>query len=124
MDKNIRVLILEDCVSDADLMEFELMEAGVQFISKRTTNENEFLRALEEFSPDLIICDYELPQYSGALALGEAKKRFPDVPFILVTDALNEEPEKIGKILAVGASDYVLKDHLDQLVPAIRGALG
>jgi CheY-like chemotaxis protein len=124
VDKNIRILILEDSTSDADLVEFELMEAGLAFTPKRAMNEKEFLRALEEFSPDLILSDYDLPQYNGALALAEAKTRFPEVPFILVTGALNKDPERIGKILARGASDYVLKDRLDQLAPAIHSALG
>jgi CheY-like chemotaxis protein len=123
-DKNIRVLILEDRASDADLVEFELLEAGLAFTSKRTANEREFLGALEEFCPDLILSDYDLPQYNGELALVEAKKRFPQVPFILVTGALNKSPERIGEIIARGASDYVLKSRLDQLAPAIYSALG
>ncbi len=86
-------------------------------------NEKEFLRALEKFSPDLIISDYDLPQYNGALALAEAKSRFPEVPFILVTGALDKDPKRIGEMLARGASDYVLKDHLDQLIPAVHSAL-
>ena len=51
MDKKIRILILESRTADADLMEFELMEAGLAFTSKRTSNEKEFLRELKEFSP-------------------------------------------------------------------------
>lgn len=123
MLKNIRILILEDCGADADLLEFELEEAGFAFTPRRTANEKEFLQALEEFSPHLILSDYDLPQYTGALALTESKSRFPDIPFILVTGALNRAPEKIGEILARGASDYVLKDRLDQLAPAVRSAL-
>jgi len=124
MDKVIRILILEDRVSDVDLMEFELMEAGLVFTSAWASNENAYLRGLEEFSPDLILSDYDLPQYNGAMALAAAKSRMPDIPFILVTGALDEAPEKVGEILSRGASDYVLKDRLDQLVPAVYGALG
>ncbi len=123
MDKNIRILILEDLATDADLMEFELMEAGFAFTSKRARNEKEYLLGLEEFSPDLILSDYDLPQYTGALALAEAKTRFPGVPFILVTDALGEDARRVGEILARGASDYVLKDSMDQLAPAVNSAL-
>lgn len=123
MFKNVRILILEDCGTDADLLEFELEEAGLTFTPRRTANEKEFLQALDEFSPDLILSDYDLPQYTGALALTESKSRFPDIPFILVTGALDRAPEKIGEILARGASDYVLKDRLDQLAPAVRSAL-
>lgn len=58
-----------------------------------------------------------------ALALAEAKKRFPEVPFLLVTGALDEHEERMDEILAGGASDYILKDHLDQLAPAVHKAL-
>jgi len=124
MDKNFRILILEDRMSDAALINFELTEAGLKFTQIWVVNEKEFLRALEEFSPDLILSDYDLPQYNGALALAEAKSRFPEVPFILVTGALNDDPRRVGELLARGASDYVLKDRLDQLAPAVNSALG
>ena len=86
-------------------------------------NEIQFLRALEEFSPDLILADYDLPQYNGAMALTEAKRRLPEVPFILVTGAFDKGAEQVGKILAGGACNCVLKNRLDQLAPAIHDAL-
>jgi len=91
MDVNIRILILEDNPFDADLMEFELTEAGLAFTPKRTKNQKEFLRELEDFSPDLILSDYDLPQYNGLLALIQSRSRLPGVPFILVTGALDED---------------------------------
>jgi DNA-binding NtrC family response regulator len=124
MHKKIRILILEDRATDADLMEFELMEAGFDFVSKRTKNEEEYLKALKEFSPDLILSDYDLPQYSGALALAAAKVRLPNVPFILVTGELNEEPAMIRGMLASGACDFVCKCRLTKLAPAVHNALG
>lgn len=124
VDKVIRILILEDRESDADLMEFALMDAGFTFTSRRSTDEKTFLRGLVEFTPDLILSDYDLPQYSGALALAEARERLPDVPFILVTGALDKAMEMVGEILAGGASDLVLKNRLDLLAPAIHRAFG
>jgi len=124
MHKSIRILILEDRTTDAALINYQLTEAGFNFTPIWVVNEKDFLRALDEISPDLILSDYDLPQYNGALALAEAKARFPEVPFILVTGALDKDPERIGKILANGASDYVLKDRLDQLAPAVHTALG
>ncbi len=122
MDEILRILILEDRPSDADLAEFELTEAGIEFTSERVVTRNDFLRALEEFYPDLILSDYDLPQYNGALALAEARKRCPDTPFILVTGAVGED--RAIEILTQGAQDYVLKNHLRQrLVPAVRRAL-
>ena len=124
MNKILRILILEDRASDADLMEYEMMEAGLAFTSKRTMNEKGFLRGLEEFSPDLILSDYDLPQYTGALALTEAKTRLPEIPFILVTGALDKDEERVDEILAAGAKGCVLKDELYKLVPAVHKALG
>jgi CheY-like chemotaxis protein len=122
MDVIPRILILEDMVSDADLTEFELEEAGIQFTSERVMSRKEFLRALEEFYPDLILSDYDLPQYNGALALADARGKCPDTPFILVTGAIEES--KAIEILTQGAQDYVLKNQLRQrLVPAVRRAL-
>ena len=122
MDNNMRILILEDTETDAELMQCCLAEAGFTFSAKWAINEKEFLRGLEEFFPDLILSDYELPQYNGALALAEAKRRLPHVPFILVTGALDKDKDRINKILNGGASDYVLKNDLDRLPPAIHKA--
>jgi PAS domain S-box-containing protein len=121
MDKPLRILILEDRPSDADLMEFELNEAGLTFISKRVMTEDAFAHELKEFCPDLILSDYDLPQYTGFLALGEAKSKCPDVPFILVTGAIGED--RAIEILTHGAKDYVMKSRLHRLVPAVQRAL-
>ena len=87
MDRILRILILEDRTSDADLIEFGLQEAGIAFTSHRVVKERDYVRALQEFSPDLILSDYDLPQYTGTLALAAAKRLCPEVPFILVTGA-------------------------------------
>lgn len=124
MEKKLRILILEDVSSDADLMEYELMDAGLSFTSKRVSTEKAYLQGLDEFIPDLILSDYDLPQYTGALALAEAKRRHPEVPFILVTGALGEIEERLGEIMVHGAHSYVLKSHLDRLAPAVKKAFG
>lgn len=122
MDK-IRILILEDTGSDADLMEFELQEAGIPFTSQRAKTESDYVRALREFSPDLILSNYDLPQYTGTLALAEAKKICPEVPFVLVTDVIDENDGLVREMLAQGAWECVLKDHLERLAPAVRKVL-
>lgn len=124
MEKKLRILILEDVSSDADLMEYELMDAGLSFTSKRVSTEKAYLQGLDEFIPDLILSDYDLPQYTGALALAEAKRRHPEVPFILVTGALGKIEERLGEIMVHGAHSYVLKSHLDRLAPAVKKAFG
>ncbi len=72
-------------------------------------------------SPDIILSDYALPQYNGALALEEVKKRCPDTPFIPVTGAVSED--RSIEILTSGATDYVLKNRLHRLAPAVRRAV-
>ncbi|MGZ6275604.1 MAG: PAS domain S-box protein [Syntrophales bacterium] len=121
MDKPLRILILEDRPSDAELMEFELKEAGLTFISKRVMTEDAFVHELKEFCPDLILSDYDLPQYTGFLALAEAKEKCPDTPFILVTGAIGED--RAIEILTHGAKDYVMKSRLHRLVSAVQRAL-
>ena len=120
MGSTHRVLILEDSVSDADLIEFELQESGFDLTTKRVMKENEFVQALQEFSADLILSDYDLPQYNGALALAEAKRKCPEVPFILVTGAVGED--RAIEMLTNGAKDYVMKSRLHRLVPAVQRA--
>ena len=61
MDR-IKILILEDTDTDADLIEFELKEAGIAFTSKRAKTEKDYVRALHKISPDLILSDYDLPE--------------------------------------------------------------
>jgi DNA-binding response OmpR family regulator len=123
MDKVVRILILEDRASDDDLMEFELQEAGIAFTSRWVKNEREYVQALRDFSPDLILSDYDLPQYNGKLALVEAKRLRPKVPFILVTGAFDESGGQVSEILAMGANDCVFKNRLDQLAPTVKKAL-
>lgn len=121
MGEDLRILILEDVPTDAALEEFELQEAGLSFTSKRVMTEQEYIRELQYFSPNLILSDYDLPQYNGAYALAEARTRCPDIPFILVTGAVGED--RAIEILTQGAKDYVLKSRLNRLAPAVQRAL-
>ena len=91
MTESLRILILEDNPSDAELTRFELEEAGLIFTSKVVMTEEDFVREIQEYCPDLILSDYDLPKYTGALALAEARRRCPDTPFILVTIAVSED---------------------------------
>ena len=122
MAESLRMLILEDNPADVELIQFELKEAGLTFTSKVVTTEKEYVQAIQDYCPDLILCDYDLPTYNGALALAEANRRCPETPFILVTGAVSED--RAIEILTQGAKVYVLKSRLQQrLVPAVRRAL-
>jgi PAS domain S-box-containing protein len=119
--RELRILILEDNPADAELVEYNLREAGIAFASKLVETGEEFREALVDFSPGLILSDYDLPGFSGRQALQIAKENCPDVPFILVTGAIGEE--SAIEILTSGATDYVLKNRLSRLAPAVMRAL-
>jgi len=121
MDKEIRILILEDSPADVELQEHELRKAGLVFFSKVVDTREAFLKEIDEFFPDLILSDYALPSFNGLAALRIAKEKCPDVPFILVTGKLGEEfaIENLNK----GVTDYVLKNNLKRLVPLVKRAL-
>ncbi len=118
--KEHRILILEDVPVDAELMERQLKKGGLNFVSKRVDNREDFIAALSGFSPDLILADYKLPNFDGLSALEIKKEKYPDVPFIFVSGSMGDE--LAVETLKKGAVDYVLKDKLVQLVPSIERA--
>lgn len=119
--KPLRILMLEDTPSDAALVEYELRGAGIQYSALRVETREEFIRALSEFAPDLILADFKLPAFDGLSALELASSLRPEIPFIFVTGAMGEEVAI--ESLRRGATDYVLKDHLSKLTPAVERAL-
>jgi PAS domain S-box-containing protein len=119
--KEIRILMLEDVPSDAELEESELRDAGLVFTALRVDTRKAFEQALDEFKPDIILADYNLPAYNGHDALEYARRTHPQIPVIMVTGALGDE--SAVELLQLGARDYVLKDRLARLVPAIKRAL-
>ncbi len=121
-EKNdLRILILEDVPSDAELVESELEDAKQVFTMLRVDTREAFERALGEFKPDIVLADYHLPAYNGREALEYARRTNPQIPVIIVTGSLGDEAAV--ELLKLGAKDYVLKDHLARLVPAIKRAL-
>ncbi|MBI4632582.1 MAG: PAS domain S-box protein [Deltaproteobacteria bacterium] len=121
MDKELRILILEDVPTDAELIQYELADAGAHFTSRCVATKAHFIRELDEFSPDIVLSDYSLPSFDGLKALKIAAERCPDVPFIFVSGALGEE--RAIELLKKGATDYILKDRLSRLGPAVTRAL-
>ncbi len=107
MSDRVRVLIVEDVPTDAELMEYELQNAGMAFSAKRVETKAVYIEALSTFLPDVILSDYSLPAFDGITALQLRLERAPDTPFIFVTGALGEE--LAIELLKRGATDYVLK---------------
>jgi len=117
----LRILLLEDSPTDAELNERVLRKAGIEFDSLRVDTLNGFVAALDTFRPDIILADYKLPGFDGLQALDIALKRSPDTPCIFVTGTMGEE--KAVEAVKRGANDYILKDRLVRLPIAVQHAL-
>lgn len=121
MSHSLRLLLLEDSDDDADLILRELNKEDHDVEVLQVDNEPDYRQALTTFAPDLILSDYALPAYDGHLALEAARQLAPDTPFIFVSGTMGEEVAI--EALKQGATDYVLKDGLIRLRPAVRRAL-
>jgi PAS domain S-box-containing protein len=122
MEHELRILLLEDSLSDANLAQCELRQGGLSFSARRVDTREAFVEQLDEWQPDLIISDYMLPSFDGIAALGIVRKSFPDLPFILVSGVIGEE--RVTQALKSGATDFILKDSLStRLVMTVKRAL-
>ncbi|HEU4760891.1 MAG TPA: response regulator [Gemmatimonadales bacterium] len=117
----LQVLLLEDVAMDAELLEFELDRAGLDCEVRRVSARDDFVQALREFHPDVILSDFSLPQFDGMRALELARAWASSIPFIVVTGSINEETAV--QCMKAGATDYVLKSNLTRIGPAVRTAL-
>ena len=121
LGKKLDILLLEDVESDAELTEYELRKAKIDFTFRRVETRDDFLQELHRCLPDLILADYSLPSFDGLTALRLAQKICPETPFIFVSGAMGEEVAV--DTLKKGATDYVLKQHLARLGAAVERAL-
>lgn len=118
----LKILILEDEVTDAELCERELARAGIACELHRVDHRPAFEAALRELGPDLIISDFSLPTaFDGLHALELARVHLPDVPFVFVSGTIGEE--RAVEAMKRGATDYVLKDRLQRLGPVVQRAV-
>jgi len=121
MQKELRILMLEDLQDDVGLIERTLRREGMNFSAKRVDSQDEFIQCLEIFQPDVILSDHALPQFNSLEALKICRKQAVHVPFILVTGTVSEE--FAVSCLKQGADDYVLKSNMVRLPSAIQNAL-
>lgn len=120
MSRPIRILVLEDRVTDAEMMIRELQRAGFDPHWQRVQTEKDFLAQLET-APDLILSDYSMPQFDGIRAVTLLRERGLEIPFILISGTLGEEAAV--EAMKHGATDYLLKDRIARLGPAVERAL-
>ena len=120
MPTRLKVLILEDQPTDAELMVAELHRAGYEPDWRRVDTEADFQSALDA-GFDVILADYDLPQWNGLQALRLMQAKRLDIPFIVVSGTLGDE--LAAECVKRGASDYLLKDRLARLGQAVQEAL-
>lgn len=121
METPLRLLLIEDSSSDEKLLLRELRKGGFLTACKRIETADAMVEALHEARWDLIISDYRLPAFSGPEALAILKESALDIPFIIVSGTIGEL-HAVDAMLA-GANDYVMKDNMARLVPAIHREL-
>lgn len=121
MSTPLRLLLVEDSATDAELIERTLTRAGLGCRTRRVCQEPDLILALDAFRPDLILADYHLPGFDGLRALALCRAHTPATPFIFVTGVMGEE--QAVESIKQGATDYILKDRLARLPAAVGRAL-
>ena len=117
----LNLLLVEDSEEDADLLVLELKRGGYNPLCRRVETAEELAGALGEREWDLVISDYSMPRFSLNAALSMVQERGLDVPFVIVSATIGEEAAVSA--MKAGAHDYILKDKLGRLVPAIQREL-
>lgn len=117
MSEPLHVLIVEDSVNDTFFIVRELQRGGYNVTFERVETHDTMKAALEEQTWDLVISDYSMPLFGGPAALALCWQSGLDLPFILVSGVMGEE--RAVEMLKAGAHDYVMKDNLARLVPAV-----
>jgi len=121
MTNPLRVLIVEDSEDDAALILRELRRGGYDLSAERVDTAEEMEGALQNAAWDVVITDFNLPRFSALAALDLIKKHQLDLPFIIVSGIIGEDIAVAA--MKAGAHDYLKKDNLARLVPAIEREL-
>lgn len=117
----IDVLLVEDSPEDAELLCDQILEAGLQARFQRVDSREGLRRALDEFSPDIVLSDLSMPGFSGYEALAMVRERAEPVPFIFVSGTMGEETAV--EALREGAADYIIKHNPTRLPAAVARAI-
>src|SRR5581483_1821206 len=121
MNTPLRILFIDDQDDEVFMERRQLERDGLEFTWKRVDSEAGIRRELAEFDPDVILCDYTIPGYSGASALELVRELRPALPFLFVSGTI---PEKLAvSSIGRGVSDYVLKTNLLRLGVAVSRAV-
>jgi PAS domain S-box-containing protein len=121
MTTPLRVLVVEDSQDDAALLERELRRGGYEPTTKRVETAKAMSAELNRQQWDIVISDYVLPSFSGPKALSLLKEAGLDLPFIIISGKIGEDTAV--EAMRAGAHDYIMKDRLTRLIPAIQREL-
>lgn len=121
MAEAIKVLFVEDQPDDVELIRLRLQRDALKIEGRTVASEAGLRAALADFLPDVVLCDYTIPGFSGREALGIVRARSPFVPFIFVSGTIGEDTAV--ECLREGATDYLLKGNLSRLAVAVRRAI-
>lgn len=116
----LRLLLIEDNCQDSFTLKASLKECGLKFLARRVQSSDEFLEALREFQPHVIISNYELSQFDAFSAMTLLNQHEREIPFIVLSHSIGEE--LAVQCIQRGAFDYVRKDRLERLPSLIKRA--
>ncbi len=117
----IRVLSLEDRPTDVELQQDVLRYSNIAMDWKTVENQRDFEASVADFQPDVVLADFNLPNYDGEAALNFVQTHYPHIPVIIVTGTLGEL--KAVQLIKDGAVDYILKDRMARLPDAVKSAV-
>jgi DNA-binding NtrC family response regulator len=120
-DQSLRVLIVEDSEDDLLLLIRNLQKGGYNPAYERVQTAAAMKKALKNKQWDIILCDYTLPKFNALSAIALLKEKNMDIPLIVVTGAVGEETA--AECMRLGAQDYIMKENLSRLCPAIAREL-
>ncbi|MGM0546672.1 MAG: PAS domain S-box protein [Bacteroidota bacterium] len=121
MSDSYQILLIEDNESDVELIQKELSSTDLIFELNVIRSKQQLIKSIPYTSPHLVISDYKLPSLNGTEALNIVRRDHPNIPFILISGFVGEE--KAVEAMRQGASDYIFKENLSRLVPAIKREL-
>jgi len=121
LDSPYKILLVEDIASDAELILYELKKAKIACEHLRVEHEEQYVKALKEFEPDIILADFSLPRFNALQALSIINEENIIIPFILVTGSQSEEIAV--ECIKNGADDYLLKTSLTRLPTAFFNSI-
>jgi len=119
---DLKILFVDDDPLDIVYEKYELERDGITFASRVAASELEVIHQLTEFIPDVVLCDYTMPGFKGPRALDTLLRLRPSTPVLLVSGSIDDDTAI--QCLKGGVTDYVMKENLGRLGPAVRRAVG